>query len=416
MTTTTISTPQGQALLDIQTLRALHQKARENLNAKQTELRLVVASRYKELVTSNHSSAGGDSLSTQGTYGELCTMHTHAKQLVAMLEGQGSSDERGMEQLLRDTILRSNLSRTAGNLEVEREEMVSNVKTKNVMSLSRYRYELSSIPQRIHQNLSGSHIAPMIAAQNLVRAFHLIDCQNSTSSSGGKIRFPLAREHTSRFFSNNAILLARNAENDKCLEYQIRIIYEHLGHLPIRILSAAKEVLLQENFEASDYSGALVALVLMDNKLIPSTATGEKLSCRLLDLFLENKASMLMKYLKLGNDEKQLESPEDYLSNLVSIIQNLVLQAYYIFSGIKKDNGSSIKELLSSYSTVEYSLSSIVLKDKVSLFLNSYFPLVTKTSRFVLSNMRRNSGYLGKIREVRYLPRFFKNVSTLPTA
>ena len=392
----TSSTPQPQALVDIQNLRAIHQQARENLNAKQTELRLVVASRYKELVTTSQSQ-GGDS---QGTYGELCAMHAHAKELVEMIEDRGRVEgDRGIEQLLKDTILPSSFSRISAEMDGKRQEQIS---FNNEISLARYRYELSSVPRRVHLSLSSSNSAPMIAAQNLLRGFQLIDWQNSLYPSDSLLRFPIAREYALRFFTNNQVMLPKDNSGDKNIDYQVSVIYEHLVHLPKRVLTAAKEALLKESDKTVDYTGALVAHVLMDKTIpIVDDSSNYQLSCRLLEMFLKHKADMLLKYLELSNDGNKAEDQEKYLSTMVSIIQNLILQAYYIFVDTENGNSCNLKKMLSPYSIVQYSLCPLVLKEKVSQFLKSYLPLVEKTARSILSNMKSDAGLLGSIREVR---------------
>ena len=119
-------------------------------------------------------------------------MYADAMKLVEVLEEDDAQES--MEQLMKDTILYSSVNGGSDYSKRKRYDKSSYIKedTKvdmeatslELLSLSGFKSELSGMPRRVHQFIGNSKSSsPMQAAQSLVRAFCLIDCQNYTKCS-----------------------------------------------------------------------------------------------------------------------------------------------------------------------------------------------------------------------------------------
>jgi Vps51/Vps67 len=420
--------------MTIDEMRALHRKALKDAEAKETELRLVLASRYRELV---------------GSSDEVTKMNERARELhdlVAALPGL-------MEKLVRQTTTTIEEEQKQQQLEEEgkasHEDEVDNdvdagrkTDSANAQAVLELRQQLSNLPRQVHRGLDKGNVHG--ATTCLMELFRLIAQQTDA--------YPLATALAPH--GSNDRLSSKVDSTDTLLEAQMRMTFLHVQTLPSKITKIAKHILLHSSgvkyaeglssvgetnrsgdkanvdvdpmYGAETSAAALSALDLLEIRL-QGTAIDSNRSVELLDLYFDSKANLLQSLLNQLNtstlgqqqesggpdagsggkakamDGNSNDNAEMILSKIVLILQyDIVLHPYQIF--ILRDFPSQSKATTSS--GIMKSLPMFpapIVQAKVSKFLSAHLPLIrTKVKSVLVDIAGTTASALGKIRQSLY--------------
>ena len=287
--------------MTIEQMRELHQRALSEAEAKRTELRLVLASRYRELVGSSDEVIKMKELSQE--------LHDLVHALPQLMEkaAKGTGPARGEEK----------------EQQVENDEETGGSAVEDHAAI-RLRRELSILPRVIHRALDSKDVYK--ASVSLIQLFTLIASQTDV--------YPLA----------NALSTTRPCETrpediPSALEAQMRMIFLQVQTLPDKIRRMSTRILAR----AASYGNGVdepagrcaiqsaAALASLD---FLETEKKEDRADRLLNTYFEAKAKLLLSLLgKLTTDEgPATTNAEEILSKIVLILQHdVVVHPYQIF-------------------------------------------------------------------------------------
>jgi Vps51/Vps67 len=356
--------------MTIEEMRQLHHKALADAEAKRTELRLVLASRYRELV---------------GSSDEVIRMRERSEELHQLVHALPKLIVKLVEAGNTISALNSNTAQSVSSSETTHPD---NLMERNL------RRDLSNLPRQIHRALDRKLVYK--AATLLLELFSLIATYMD--------QFPLA----------NALIQnipGKSNQNDKLLTLtpllrtQLKMTYLHVETIPARTLRMAKLVLLENAIDAQTTAAAICTLNLLQLPK-PEPVT-------LLDLYFDSKAKLLQGLLNQlvttnnnsssSNNISSLLSPssqrhvviqtdnaEAILSQIVAILQHdIILHPYQIF--IQK-----------SFTDTPL-LETDVIKTKTSHFLAAHLPLIrTKVKSVLVTIAGTTASALGQIRQSLY--------------
>jgi hypothetical protein len=228
--------------MTIEEMRQLHHKALSDAEAKRTELRLVLASRYRELV---------------GSSDEVIRMRKRSEELHQLVHA--------IPQLIIKLV-------NASKPSVAKESKDSSVAESSATVA--IRRDLAKLPRMIHRALDQQDVHKAATAL-LTTLFSLIASLTD--------KFPLA----------NALgntVLKTNVDLDPLLFAQLKMTYLHVETIPARSLRMAKTILLQA---ASNAHRSAAALCTLSSMHVPKPG-----AVPLLDLYFDSKAKLLQSLLK----------------------------------------------------------------------------------------------------------------------
>eukprot|EP00566_Odontella_aurita_P004198 CAMPEP_0113544010 /NCGR_PEP_ID=MMETSP0015_2-20120614/10470_1 /TAXON_ID=2838 /ORGANISM="Odontella" /LENGTH=1214 /DNA_ID=CAMNT_0000444221 /DNA_START=247 /DNA_END=3891 /DNA_ORIENTATION=+ /assembly_acc=CAM_ASM_000160 len=412
--------------LTIDEMRDLHRRAVYDAEAKRTELRLVLASRYRELVGSSD-----EVLHMQKRAGELDGLVQALPVLVEKLvrcaeEGaagnKGSGVNRASSSLSagsRGSVRGGELTDGEAGVKADRdtakgkaEEEERRRAADRVVSLRR---SLASLPRSVHRSLDSRDVHG--AASDLVSLFGIV----STLTDSFPLSNALRPSSTFELGAETKLM-----EGDALLRAQVKMMYLHVQTLPSRTVKMARKLLLRSAMPSSGKgeggirptaevaARALSALDLLDAKRSDSPPGGR--ANKLVDLYFDSKASLvrnLLSRLKEGGDAASDDAADDILSRIVAILQyDIILHPYQIFvlrrflpstkiGASPKVTGPSEFEsrVISSLPPFDPT----VVKSKASNFLASFLPLIrTKVKSVLMSIAGTTAARLGGIRQSLY--------------
>lgn len=363
--------------MTIDEMRELHRRALSEAEAKQTELRLVLASRYRELV---------------GSSDEVTKMRERAQELHELVHALPGL----MEKLVNST---------AAPLPSTREDSkyAEPTDSSNVLVL---RHKLSNLPRLIHRALDKNDVHE--AAESLLQLFRIIAEQTD--------EYPLATALAS------GVTPASNLQSmDALLRAQMRMTFLHVQTLPAKITRISKHIL---NSAASfgpnpQYGAQLSASALSTLDLLDISPTRDR-PVQLLDLYFEAKAQLLQGLLgQLSTtakdssaagrssdegDDSDAGNAEEILSKIVLILQyDIILHPYQIFVLRKFPMHP---QSISAPETIVRSLPifpASVVQTKTTNFLSAHLPLIrTKVKSVLMDIAGTTTSALGKIRQSLY--------------
>ena len=353
----------------IEEMRQIHKRALKDAEAKRTELRLVLASRYRELV---------------GSSDEVLRMGERANELHELVYALPSLMEKLVE------------SSSSPPEEVKYEDGVDDEASR----LITLRRELSRLPRVIHRALDKSNVHQ--AATSLVELFRLIASHTD--------EYPLANALSGASVDQNASPL------DPVLAKQLKMTYLHVETLPVKTKRLAKRVLQSPAADGStkDVMGARqTAAALSTLKVLDVHHTDENAD-ELLDLYFDSKAKLLQSLLdklatsspsegnQTGDKDVDAENAEDILSKIVLILQyDIILHPFLVF--VKRDfpaeSRPEVDAIMESMPTFDAQL----ITAKVSHFLAAHLPLIrTKAKSILVTIAGTTASALGKIRQSLY--------------
>lgn len=442
---------QQQSSLTIEEMRHLHRSAITEAESKRTELRLVLASRYRELV---------------GSSDEVIHMHSRALELHELITALPSlvekvvvacSDNHGL--LEEEAVKENEESNNKTRKELFKDDKNGGSATatrENVESV--LRWNLSRLPPDIHRRLDIGDVHG--AASLLIALFDIIAHQSSSSCwPGGDHPYPLAIALSSSLSSSSSSSVGEQIEsntNSPMLEVQFKMTYLHVQTLPSRTVKMARKVLLRSassSLSASSLArgayataSALSALDLLDINRGNINDDSVR-AIKLVDLYYESKAALinrLLNKLTLPTSSSSSSSSSTtttldaasvtnragvILSKIVMILQyDVILYPYQIFIlrkfRIDDDNNGDVKNeechsrrklnnneaAEAAAARIVYSIMSTlphfdheVIKSKTSRFLAAHLPLIREKVKSVLMMIAgTTASKLGSIRQTLY--------------
>ena len=354
-----LSTPYNQAIaksMTIDEMRLLHQKAISDAEAKRTELRLVLASRYRELV---------------GSSDEVTKMRERSTELHQLVHALPS--------------LMTKLSQSKSTQESKTEEGDSSVD----ISCASLRRELARLPRLVHRALDKNQVHK--AATCLIQLFQLIASNTEA--------YPLATALSDACITNSMQPL------DPVIVTQMKMTYLYMEAIPARTIRVAKRLLsvaagndgADAKMGAQRSASALSTLDLLKvNKPVDRAIP-------LLDLYFDSKAKLLQSLLSqltlpAGESKIQTETAEHVLSEIVSILQHdIILHPYQIF--IRRAFPGDSVGIMASMPVFDAD----IVKSKASHCLAAHLPLIrTKVKSVLMTIAGTTASALGQIRQSLY--------------
>lgn len=288
--------------MTIDEMRALHHRAMTDADAKRTELRLVLASRYRELV---------------GSSDEVIKMKERAQELNDLV--------KALPQLIAKlTDLAHHVN--GGAKDVDPGDAVDPTLTQE-MSVLQLRRELSLLPRTMYRALDGKDVHK--ATLTLIQLFTLIAQQTD--------EYPMANE------LSRSRTVSFPAQLDPTLEVQIRMTFLQVQSLPDKIRRISHGVLAgSASYGLSDGASGITrsASALASLHCLESQQRGNDRAGWLLTTYFESKAKILVSLLNQLTVE-QAANAEDVLSKIVLILQfDIIIHPYQIFC-LRKFPGSA---------------------------------------------------------------------------
>jgi hypothetical protein len=342
--------------MTIDEMRVLHGRALQEAEAKRTELRLVLASRYRELVGSSDKV-----LRMRDRAQELFSLVHALPELLEKLEAIQGTATTGLEDESKDA---------------EGGESVSGVG----QQMNHIRRQLSELPRQTYRSLGRNQVHK--AATTLIELFTLIASQSK--------EYPLANSLAKASSSRTApSLLSSGSQEAPLLATQMRMIYLQVQSLPRKILRLARAQLAQpaarEGSAAS--AAALAALHLLEKGTSAST---------LLETYFEAKAQLVMGLLQQLSVQEP-ESAEAILAQLLLLLQHDVLvHPYEIFVLRQLPGDTSVHDCLPVWEAS-------AVQTRCSKFLAYHLPLIRSKVQTVLQSIAgTTAAALGHIRQSLY--------------
>jgi Vps51/Vps67 len=346
--------------MTIDEMRELHRRALSEAESKQTELRLVLASRYRELVGSSDA---------------VTKMFERSEELHGLVHALPEL----MEKLINST--------TA----LATEEDSKAAELTDLDGAVELRHKLSHLPKLIHRALDRNHVHQ--AAESLLDLCCLIATQTD--------EYALATALASG-------VQCRYCQMDDLLRAQMRMTFMHVQTLPAKIIRISKDILNQASSYGIDpnYGAQRSASALSTLDLLDVGAFSDR-SVHLLDLYFDSKARLLQGLLaqltsKEKIDDSDASNAEDILSKIVLILQyDIVLHPYQMFvlRMFPTDESATSDSVMKSLPI----FSAQIVQTKATNFLSAHLPLVrTKVKTVLVDIAGTTASALGKIRQSLY--------------
>jgi len=349
--------------MTIEEMRELHRRAQRDAEAKQTELRLVLASRYRELV---------------GSSDEVTKMGERAQELHELVHALPDLMGKLIQCAEEDT---SEETKDAGD------------GAKEIDKVTILRQDLAALPRRVHRALDTNNVHE--ATVSLLLLFRLIAEQTQD--------FPLASALAPD------VIFSPIPNSNTMLQAQMKMTFLHVQTLPAKIIRQSTKILDSAasfggtpEFGAQTSASALSTLDLLDISDKTDRTT------KLLDMYFDSKAALLRGFLSELNPSNSYDggtdNTEEILSKIVLILQyDIILHPYQMFILRKfpcaPQSGSTVEGITKSLPMFPAS----IVQSKVSNFLSAHLPLIRTKVKSVLVNIAgTTAAALGKIRQSLY--------------
>jgi hypothetical protein len=381
--------------MTIEEMRQLHQRALNEAEAKQTELRLVLASRYRELV---------------GSSDEVTRMRERAQELHELVHALPLL----MKKLIQSTKQPEQESKQADGDDESTTEMAINARAES-SALLVLRRDFSILPRVVHRALDSNNVHQ--ATASLLILFRLIAEQTN--------EYPLATA------LSPGVICPPNKQLDAMLQAQMRMTYLHVQTLPAKISRISKQLLNRAasygaSIQDSSMGASMSAAALSTLDLLDIDPNRDR-PVQLLDLYFDSKSKLLQSLLNQLSTSNKDESPqtttsaadggahnaEAILSKIVLILQyDVIMHPYQMFVLRKFPVAAATSSSASSTtqsSDVDEIMKSLpmflpeIVQSKSSNFLAAHLPLIRTKVKSVLYDIAgTTASALGKIRQSLY--------------
>jgi hypothetical protein len=351
--------------MTIEEMRQLHHKALNDAEAKRTELRLVLASRYRELVGSSE---------------EVLRMRERSEELHQLVHA--------LPQLM-DKLAQAVKAGVSAAKKASTEVQV--IATSNAA----VRRDLQRLPGEIQRALDQQQVHT--AAMTLIQLFTLIATYSEkytlANTLGNSTNMKATKDQSSR------------PEVTPLLQAQLQMTYLYVEGLVPRTLRMAQHCLTES---APTAQVSAQALATSDLLKIPRPPLGSDRATPLLDLYFDSKATLLQSLLNqlvvtnpLGSPSASpqmaipTEKAEAILSQIVGILQHdIILHSYQIFC---------LRQYWTDADANLPLIPSDLIQTKASHFLAAHLPLIrTKVKSVLHSIAGTTASALGQIRQSLY--------------
>ena len=332
--------------MTIDEMRVLHQRALQEAEAKRTELRLVLASRYRELV---------------GSSDKVLRMRDRAQELHNLVHALPALLEKLEQTAVPETA----------------EEHKQSPEEASAQRIATLRRQLSELPRLAYRCLDRNQVDK--AATTLIDLFTLIASQTNEYPMANQLARKDAIQTTTP-----SLIIDRNTAEASLLATQMRMIYLQVQTLPRKIVQMARTQLARPTLDraagAQASAAALAALHWLDKN---TTATG------LLETYFDAKAQLLMGLLHKLN-VKEPEGAETILAELLLLLQyDVLLHPYEIFV-LGRNEGLPTWQVAA-------------VQTRCSKFLAYHLPLIRNKVKTVLVSIAgTTASALGHIRQSLY--------------
>lgn len=396
--------------LTIDEMRDLHRQALTEAESKKTELRLVLASRYRELVGSS------DEVSTMSRDASVlqdlvCQLPSLVDDLISCVHGDKSMQD-------------------AGEAEMKKQESIDDAHD-DVMA---DRLELSVSPRIIHSYLDQKNVHGATSA--LIGAFEIIAKYTE--------KYQLVNEIISNGKASSIITIPPNSlssQDAKVLFTQIKMVYFHLQTLPLYTIQLSKQILVSSSDKsenendlnhAHDTARSLSALHRLNVSFFKYNDSTR--ANKLLDLYFDSKAKTIHSLLEklssnsinkksnlndditkgrmttLSDTVDDTDVAERIISEIISILQyDIILYPYQIFMlrkyAVDNDTNSNLDDVDSVDDVIKKLpiFDQEQVKTKSSNFLAAHLPLIrTKVKAVLVGIAGTTASRLGSIRQSLY--------------
>ena len=284
--------------LPINEMRALHSQALHEAESKRTELRLVLSSRYRDLV---------------GSSDEVLKMESISNELLSVLRSLPEHIN-----LLHDDIEEGISKKGSGSVSGETNAMEECKKEEDEDLILAIRQKISHLTRMTHRYVDEYN--PKQAAKTFILLLTIIKSQCCQDEEDV---YPLARK-----LGNECSI--PNFKDDLLLQAQIRMTYLHIESIPSDISSKSLAVLETQASSSGGglekSRGALVALMLLD------THDKSSLCSRLLDMYFNAKAKLITSYVEQLRTVKDYEDQKRTMITIVQLLQyDIFLHSYQLF-------------------------------------------------------------------------------------
>eukprot|EP00980_Cylindrotheca_fusiformis_P020699 scaffold7738_cov133-Cylindrotheca_fusiformis.AAC.8 len=353
--------------MTIEEMRELHRQALNEAEAKQTELRLVLASRYRELV---------------GSSDEVTKMRERAQELHELVHA--------LPELMEKLINCTDEQQQESKLEDGADEGVSD--DGNEQRVMELRQEMARLPRLVHRALDSDDVHD--ATICLLSLFRLIAEQTKA--------FPLATALAFDVGYNPV------QTKDSLLAAQMKMTFLQMQTIPAKITRLSRHLLdsAASYGPAPELGAQKSAAALATLDLLEIDEKRDRIA-QLMDLYFDSKAKLLQGLLNQLNashsDEDDTDNTEEILSKIVLILQyDIILHPYQVFVLRKFPcvaNSTGVEGIMKSLPMFPAKL----VQSKVSNFLAAHLPLIrTKVKSMLVDIAGTTASALGKIRQSLY--------------
>lgn len=347
--------------MTIDEMREVHQRAVQEAESKNTELRLVLASRYKELV---------------GSSDEVIRMKERSQELHDLV--------KALPELMEKVIMSNNIGVTKSEQLQSSEEGKVSVEDQETAG-ALVRQKMAYLPRVIHRSLHNQDIYK--ATTTLIQLFTLIAGQTNA--------YPLATRLA------NLGDDVPQPHRDQVKAFHLRMMFMQVEALPRQLVRHSEECLRVASEDspedstggASESASALCALYLLRNSDVEDQAT-KATSTYLLDQYFDAKTALMTSLLwELSTNDKA----ESVLSKICRILQyDIILHPYHIFVRRHLDEKDDI---LSSLPMVDQES----VRTRCTQFLSVHLPIIRRKTKVVLVQIAgTTASALGQIRQSLY--------------
>jgi Vps51/Vps67 len=427
--------------MTIDEMRDLHHRALQDAEAKRTELRLVLASRYRELV---------------GSSDEVLKMRERSEELhelVHALPGLLSTLVQEKDQIMMKMKMEEKQSSEKPTKQQQKQEETKEAaytsNENHQLALLQLRRQVSTLPRLVHRALDQHNLHG--AALNLIHFFTLLAQQTDA--------YPLATALAKSSSISTTTLTSTTALpkfQDAALQAQMKMTFLHVQTIPDKIARLAQKMLegaasygpLLIKTTSSSLGGggsdnkpqqppifgtqwsaaALSALDLLDRSGAPTTPAR---ASKLLDLYYDSKAKLLQSLLDqlhtttttnaaeistaavdtiTKSSAAAPDNAEEILSKILLILQyDVILHPYQLFvlrnfpvtatSKHKTTVPTSAEAIVASLPSFD----PMLVRAKCSNFLAQHLPLLrTKVKSILISIAGTTASALGQMRQSLY--------------
>lgn len=312
--------------MTIDEMRTLHHQAMQDAEAKQTELRLVLASRYRELV---------------GSSDEVLTMQRKAKELQSLVQELPSVVLKVTDVAVNANNKKSTVEESKVEEYLKKDAMTNNQSNREEEYLLQFRKELSTMPRRVHSYLDQKQVQG--AALALV---HIL-----TNISSYTNEYALANALSNPSITPGYSSSRKDVRLDVKVQAQIKLMYLQLQTLPARTMKLAKDLLLQPSFSLSTTSSSTTT------GIVTTTSPRSTISTTAMALNHPNEdgrhtmagalSAMYLLHARNGNTELDTTSSiggklmDFYYDCKAKLIRELLNQMSFSDNGSKTMDGST---------------------------------------------------------------------------